>query len=174
MNLSTAYTNPATAVPIDVATLSAASKFIDIAAYCMVEPDILAVLLAASRLPIPIRLYLDRTELESEARGDPMLSHSPLHALLNVPAITIKVKESSILMHLKSYLVDGVTLRTGSANFSIPGETEQDNDILITDDPTACLRFQTKFDAMWARPSNLTVAETVQRHVRMGITANTL
>jgi phosphatidylserine/phosphatidylglycerophosphate/cardiolipin synthase-like enzyme len=96
-----------------------------------------------------------------------MLSHSPLHQLLNVPAITIKVKESSILMHLKSYLVDGKTLRDGSANFSPAGEETQDNSLTLTDDPQAVALFKSKFEAMWARQDNLTVSQAVIRSAQV-------
>ena len=167
---TTHYSNPQSLVPLDCATIRAATKTIDFAAYALVDPELITAMLDRAAVPIPIRLYLDRTELESEARGDAQLSHSPLHQLLNVPAITIKVKESSILMHLKSYLVDGVTLRDGSANFSPQGEEEQDNSLTLTDDPTAAALFQMKFNSMWARETNLTVAEAVTQSAKFNRT----
>jgi len=41
-------------------------------------------------------------------------------------------------MHLKSYCVDGRTLRSGAANFSWSGEDAQDNDLVIVRSPGAC------------------------------------
>jgi phosphatidylserine/phosphatidylglycerophosphate/cardiolipin synthase-like enzyme len=150
-------------VPLDVQTVNRAVKTIDMAAYAMVDPEIIAALVARAAANVAIRVYLDRTELESEARGDAMLSHSPLHGLLNIAAIQIKVKESSILMHLKSYLVDGSMLRDGSANFSPAGEEVQDNSLTLTDDPAAVALFAAKFEQMWNRLDNLTIAEAVNR-----------
>jgi phosphatidylserine/phosphatidylglycerophosphate/cardiolipin synthase-like enzyme len=151
-------------VSIDVANIQSATKSIDIAAYALVDAEIIAALLNRAAASVPIRIYLDRTELESEARGDAMVSHSPLHALLNVPAITIKVKDSSILMHLKSYCVDGLVVRDGSANFSPAGETQQDNSLILTDDPATVALFQAKFESMWSRPDNQTIAQAVSRN----------
>jgi len=159
---TTHYSNPASLVPIDTGTIGSAKKSLDIAAYALVDAEIIQAILKAAAVPVPVRLYLDRTEIEAEARGDATLSRWAGRVLMGVPGVQIKVKESSVLMHLKSYLVDGTTLRDGSANFSPEGEIQQDNSLTLTDDAAACDAFQAKFNAMWARPDNLTVSQTVQ------------
>lgn len=159
---TTHYSNPATLVPIDVAALQAAVTTIDIAAYSLTEPTIIAQLIARAGAGVVIRVYLDRSELEAEARGNPALPQSPLGRLLGVAGITVRVKYSTILMHLKSYLVDAKNLRDGSANFSPLGEFEQDNSLTLTDDPAAVFLFTTKFAQMWNRPDNLTVTQAVE------------
>ena len=160
---TTAYSNPNSLINRDTAAIGAATKTLDIAAYCMDDADIVAAIRAAAARGVIVRIYHDRTELEAQAKGDVTLTGKPLAVLMNVPGITIKVKHSSILMHLKSYLVDGVWLRTGSANFSPEGEIQQDNDFTITDDPPACAEFLAKFVTMWNRVDNLTVPQAVQR-----------
>ncbi len=155
------YTNPIDVTAVDVATLTAATATIDVAAYSLTHPAVIAALIARARAGVKIRLYLDRTELEAEARGNPTLSNSPLGPLLTTPGVQVKVKESSILMHLKSYLVDGATLRDGSANFSPLGEGEQDNSLLLTDDTNTVALFQSKFTLMWNRADNLSPAQAI-------------
>ena len=155
------YTNPGDVSAADVTTISAATATIDVAAYSLTHPAVIAALITRARAGIKIRLYLDRTELEAEARGNPTLSNSPLGPLLTTPGVQVKVKESSILMHLKSYLVDGHTLRDGSANFSPMGEQEQDNSLILTDDPPTVALFQAKFEAMWDRPDNISPATAI-------------
>ena len=160
---STHYTNPASLIALDCANISAATKTLDMAIYSLTEPHVIDAIEAKAKALVVIRLYLDRTELEAEAHGDATLNGKPLAALLNLPALSIKVKESSILMHLKSYCVDGTVLRSGSTNFSPLGESEQDNDLILTDDPAAVALFKAKFEAMWARPDNLSIAQAVAR-----------
>lgn len=155
------YSNPSSVVPLDVQTIQSATATLDIAAYAFVAPELVAAVLNRAAAKVAIRLYLDRTELESEARGDPTLKNSPLGQLLNNPAITIKVKASSVLMHLKSYLVDGKLLRDGSANFSDPGEEQQDNSLTLDDDAATCAAFASKFQTMWSRPDNLSVEAAI-------------
>ena len=159
---TTHYSNPGSLVGIDLSIIGSAKKTLDVAAYALVDTDIIQAILKAAATGVSVRLYLDRTELEAATRGDPSLARWPGHVLMGVPNVQIKVKESSILMHLKSYLVDGATLRDGSANFSPEGEIQQDNSLTVTDDTAAVAAFQSKFETMWARPDNLTVPQAVQ------------
>lgn len=161
MTLTTYYTNPSNLAVIDVSAITAATKTIDFAAYSLTEPEVIQAVLARAKAGVQVRLYLDRTELEAEARGDATLSHSALGQLTNQPNIAIKVKKSAILMHLKSYCTDGSTLRDGSANFSPLGEFEQDNSVTFTTDTQALANFTAKFASMWAREDNLTIAEAI-------------
>lgn len=159
--LQQSYTNPIDVSPTDENTISAATASIDVAAYTLTHPAIIAALMRRAAAGVKIRLYLDRTELEAEARGNPTLSNSPLGALLTAANVEVRVKHSSILMHLKSYLVDGRLLRDGSANFSPLGEAEQDNSMLLIDDPGIVAQFSSKFAAMWNRPDNLSPNEAI-------------
>lgn len=161
MSSVTSYTNPVNVSAQDEAAIAAATATIDVAAYTLTHPGIIAALIARARAGVQIRLYLDRTELEAEAKGDPTVSHSALGPLLTTPNVQTKVKESSILMHLKSYLVDNKTLRDGSANFSPLGECEQDNSMILNTDPATIELFNAKFGEMWNRPDNIGVAEAV-------------
>lgn len=162
MTITRMYSNPTNVVAQDVNALTAATKTIDFAAYTLTHPEVVTALLTAAQKGVTIRLYLDRSELEAEARGNPALPTMALRNLLNSGNITIKVKQSTVLMHLKSYLVDGVTLRDGSANFSPIGEDEQDNSIELTDDSQSVALFEAKFAQMWNRPDNLTVAAAIE------------
>ena len=159
---TTHYSNPGSLVGIDTGIIGSAKKTLDMAAYALADTDIVQAILAAAQHGVSIRLYLDRTELEAEARGDPTLSRWAGRVLMGAPNVQIKVKESSVLMHLKSYLVDGATLRDGSANFSPEGEIQQDNSLTVSDDAAAVAAFQAKFETMWARPDNLTAPQAVQ------------
>jgi phosphatidylserine/phosphatidylglycerophosphate/cardiolipin synthase-like enzyme len=159
--LTQRYTNPIDVSAADVATITAATATIDFAAYTLTHAQIITALLARARAGVQVRLYLDRTELEAEARGNPTLSNSALGPLLSTPNVQTKVKQSSILMHLKSYLVDSKLLRDGSANFSPLGESEQDNSMLLTDDGPTVALFEAKFAAMWNRPDNISVAQAI-------------
>jgi phosphatidylserine/phosphatidylglycerophosphate/cardiolipin synthase-like enzyme len=62
----------------------------------------------------------------------------------------VRIKRGGPLQHLKSYEVDGLVLRTGSANFSASGENDQDNDLVVDRDPADAARFEAKSEKMWS------------------------
>lgn len=169
MSVFRLYTNPASAVAHDVATIGAASKSIDFAAYTLTEPATIQALVAAASRGVTIRLYMDRSEITAEAKHDDTGVHLPIHPLLTHQGVTVRVKHSIILMHLKSYCVDGATVRNGSANWSPLGECEQDNEASWDDDPVQVDEFQTKFESMWARTDNLTVAQAIDLNSAQGV-----
>jgi phosphatidylserine/phosphatidylglycerophosphate/cardiolipin synthase-like enzyme len=74
--------------------------------------------------------------------------------LAATPNVEVRIKHSRVLMHLKSYAVDGQTLRSGSANFSASALKHQDNDLVLTHDAASVRRFELDFDQLWSRPDN--------------------
>src|SRR5262245_51570524 len=67
------------------------------------------------------------------------------------PSVEIRVKqESSALMHLKSYQVDGHVLRTGAANFSASGLKREDDDLNVIESVEAAMAFKRNFEARFA------------------------
>jgi len=150
-----AYSNPVSLTPTDVALIGKAAKTLDIAAYSLTDPPVIQAIALAAQRGVRVRIYLDRNELAVSIRATRTIEASPIGPLLTQSNIAIKVKESTVLMHLKSYCVDAATLRDGSANLTRPGDDEQDNSLTQTDDPAALAAFQSKFEAMWSRADNL-------------------
>ena len=53
-------------------------------------------------------------------------------------------------MHLKSYSIDDMLLRTGSANFTASGMKQQDNDVVVIRDRAAAQTFEARFEQIWS------------------------
>ena len=121
---------------IDTELLSQARRSIDLAAYVLTDRPVIDALIAARQRGVIVRVLLD-----PQQRHD----HSRLSAL----ADTIRVKRPGPIMHLKSYVIDDVELRTGSANFTASGLKKQDNDLVISRDIAAVGRFNGNFLRAW-------------------------
>lgn len=169
MTIIRQYSNPTNVIPKDTAVIDSAKTTIDLAAYALVEPTMIAALVRAAARGVVIRLYLDRSELCAEAHHDDTGIKLPIHPLLISPMVTAKVKHSIILMHLKSYAVDSAVVRSGSANFSTLGETQQDNEASWEDDPDFIAQFRSKFEQMWTRPDNLTIQQAIDLNRVTGV-----
>lgn len=73
------------------------------------------------------------------------------HDLVATPGVEVRTKrDTSALMHLKSYEIDGRLLRTGAANFSASGLKRQDNDLVVIESAGAAAAFKHNFEPRFA------------------------
>jgi phosphatidylserine/phosphatidylglycerophosphate/cardiolipin synthase-like enzyme len=167
----------------DLALIKSAHKSIDLCGFSFTDEAVGDAIESAARRGVRVRVYLDRgqssDELERAAKRDgvPKQSghkHNVEYAdgffdqqeipdpgtqavivrLAATPNVEVKIKHSRVLMHLKSYAVDGQTLRSGSANFSASALKHQDNDLMLTHDAASVRRFELDFNQLWSRPDN--------------------
>ena len=93
---------------IDVQLISTAKQSVDLASYSLTDRIVIDALNAADHRGVAIRIVLDpRERHDFVALGD--------------LADNVRIKRGGPFMHLKAYAIDGILLRTGSANFSTSG-----------------------------------------------------
>jgi phosphatidylserine/phosphatidylglycerophosphate/cardiolipin synthase-like enzyme len=167
----------------DLALLRSAHKSIDLCGFSFTDEAVGDAIESAARRGVRVRVYLDRgqsnDELERAAKynGTPRPSgrkrdvqyadglfeeqdvpdprtEAVIAQLAATPNVEVRIKHSRVLMHLKSYAVDGQTLRSGSANFSASALKHQDNDLVLTHDAASVRRFELDFNQLWSRPDN--------------------
>jgi phosphatidylserine/phosphatidylglycerophosphate/cardiolipin synthase-like enzyme len=167
----------------DLALLRSAHTSIDLCGFSFTDEAVGDALVGAARRGVRVRVYLDRgqsdDELERAAKHDEterpnghkrdvefadgffeeqevpeVSSEAVIARLAATPNVEVRVKHSRVLMHLKSYAVDGQTLRSGSANFSASALKHQDNDLVLTHDAASVRRFELDFSQLWSRPDN--------------------
>ena len=129
---------------IDVALIREAETSIDMTAYVLTDVAVINALTDAAERGVWIRIYRDARTSESHGAVGEALAR-----LAAQPSVEQHTKHAFVLMHLKSYVVDGKLLRTGSANFSASGEKHQDNDLIVIRDATAARAFVANFETMW-------------------------
>jgi phosphatidylserine/phosphatidylglycerophosphate/cardiolipin synthase-like enzyme len=167
----------------DLALIKSAHKSIDLCGFSFTDQAMGDAIENAARRGVRVRVYLDRgqssDELERAAKrdGEPKPSgrkrdvqytdgffeeqdvpdqstEAVIARLAATPNVEVRIKHSRVLMHLKSYAVDGQTLRSGSANFSASALKHQDNDLVLTHDAASVKRFELDFNQLWSRPDN--------------------
>jgi phosphatidylserine/phosphatidylglycerophosphate/cardiolipin synthase-like enzyme len=167
----------------DLALLRSAHRSIDLCGFSFTDEAVGDAIAGAARRGVRVRVYLDRgqsnDELERAAKhdGGPQPrgrkrdvqyadgffeeqdvpdpgSEAVIARLAATPNVEVRIKHSRVLMHLKSYAVDGQTLRSGSANFSASALKHQDNDMMLTRDAASVRRFELDFNQLWSRPDN--------------------
>jgi len=158
---------------IDVDLIDHARQSIEIAMYAFTDRPIADAIVRAASRGVGIFIYRDGIQIRD--RGDK--SRRILSAVARRGGILIAVKRNSSrnIMHLKAYEIDGKWLRTGSANWSPPGEgawcsrgerlhrDQQDNNLFVTDDPREVRKFESTFLRLWKRRSNRPWNESMAR-----------
>ena len=130
---------------IDAALIGEAREAIDMAAYVLTDSAVLLALHEAALRGVRIRLYRQPDEHPPSVAIETMLE-----TLTASPNVTQRFKPAGgDPMHLKSYCVDGRTLRGGAANFSASGLKRQENDLVVLRGPGACAGFEATFEKAW-------------------------
>ena len=167
----------------DLTLLRSAHKSIDLCGFSFTDEAVGDAIENAARRGVRVRVYLDRSQSNDElvraAKRDGLSkpngrkrdveyadgffdeqevpdpsTQAVISRLAATPNVEVRIKHSRVLMHLKSYAVDGQTLRSGSANFSASALKHQDNDLVLTHDATSVRRFELDFNQLWSRPDN--------------------
>jgi phosphatidylserine/phosphatidylglycerophosphate/cardiolipin synthase-like enzyme len=167
----------------DLALLRSAHKSIDLCGFSFTDEAVGDAIESAAKRGVRVRVYLDRgqssDELERAAKRDGVsrpsvpkrdvqyadgffdqqdIPDAGIQAVITrlaaTPNVEVRIKHSRVLMHLKSYSVDGQTLRSGSANFSASALKHQDNDLVLTHDAASVRRFELDFNQLWSRADN--------------------
>lgn len=122
---------------------------LDIAMYSFTDRQLALAILSFANSGRQVRIYRDLEQYEQETRRGNRVAQM----FQGNPNISIRVKGSRTLMHIKAWS-DGCVLREGSANWSPSGEKWQDNTLTLTTDKTSIHNFEADFQSVWNRSEN--------------------
>jgi phosphatidylserine/phosphatidylglycerophosphate/cardiolipin synthase-like enzyme len=134
-NIRTLYSPVDQVHAAELALISSTAASLDLAMYGFDDQEIADAIHDMLKNPaIAVRLTLD----SSQAGG---VHERKILAAENYPNSVIAVgrSERGAIMHLKSYVVDGVIRCSGSTNQSAGGEGLQDNELTVVHDETVAL-----------------------------------
>ena len=114
---------------LDVTDLRKAKQTVEIAMYSFTDRRLADALRELALRGVKIRVYRDQTEYQQEERNalrfHELSTTQMFRGLANIQ-VRVKRGPERVLMHLKSFAVDGRLIRDGSAHWSL-GALRQDN-----------------------------------------------
>lgn len=122
--------------------LKAATERVDIAVFFLTHKHIAADLIKLHRKGVKIRVIIDATAAKN--------GYSK-HELLRAAGIPVKVENWGGKMHMKSAVIDGKTVITGSMNWTTAGDDDNDENVIIVHSPEHAAQYETFFDGLWER-----------------------
>ena len=129
--------NPQKAI---IQNINRAEAFINIAMYTFTDKDILLSLENAQERGVKVRVYLDRSQIES--------TYS-ISRLLVQKGIKTRVSTNNYIMHNKFAIIDNSLLLTGSYNWTASANTRNDENLMVIDDLEIIAIFQNQFVNLW-------------------------
>jgi len=135
--------NPQKAI---IKNINQAQAFINIAMYVFTDKEITASLVNARERGVKIRVYLDKSQIES--------SYS-VSRLLVQKGIKVRISTNNYIMHNKFAIIDNCLLLTGSYNWTFSANNRNDENLMVIDDPELIEIFQNQFVNLWTNKYSL-------------------
>ncbi|PKP59847.1 hypothetical protein CVT91_06070 [Candidatus Atribacteria bacterium HGW-Atribacteria-1] len=137
------YDNPQKAI---IKNINQAQAFINIAMYVFTDKEITIPLIEAQKRGVKVRVYLDRSQIES--------AYS-VSRLLVQKGIKVRISTNNYIMHNKFAIIDNRLLLTGSYNWTFSANNRNDENLIVIDDPEIIEIFQNQFANLWTNKYSL-------------------
>jgi len=131
------YDNPQKEI---IKNINQAEAFINIAMYVFTDKQIAASLINAQDKGVKVRVYLDKSQIES--------TYS-ISRLLVERGIKTRISSNNYIMHNKFAIIDNRLLLTGSYNWTFSANNRNDENLMVIDDSGIIEIFQNQFINLW-------------------------
>ncbi len=139
--ISEALFSPGDAPRLRISTLmQRAQHSIDVCVFTVTDDRITTSIESAHRRGVRVRVITDNDKAFDRGSDVDRLGRK---------GIPVRVDRTDAHMHHKFCVFDGVTLVTGSYNWTRSAASKNSENIVITDDGTLVQQFKTEFDRMW-------------------------
>jgi len=129
-----------------IARLKQAARTIDFMAFSFTDDRIGSALLERAQGGVTVRGVFETTGSETQSSEFPKMKKAGLDVWQD---------GNPYLMHHKVFIIDGKTAIFGSFNFSQSAEEENDENLLIVDDPSLAAQFEAEFARVYEQAKNL-------------------
>jgi phosphatidylserine/phosphatidylglycerophosphate/cardiolipin synthase-like enzyme len=137
------YDNPQKEI---IKNINQAQAFINIAMYTFTDQEIALSLAKAQNRGIQVRVYLDRSQIES--------TYS-VSRLLVQEGLKVRISTNNYIMHHKFAIIDNRLLLTGSYNWTLAANNKNNENLMVIDDPEVITRYQNQFEKLWLEKYNV-------------------
>jgi phosphatidylserine/phosphatidylglycerophosphate/cardiolipin synthase-like enzyme len=131
------YDNPQKEI---IKNINQAETSINIAMYTFTDKEITLSLVNAQQRGVKVRVYLDRSQIES--------TYS-ISRFLVQKGIKVRISSNNYIMHHKFAIIDNRLLLTGSYNWTFAANNKNEENLMVIDDPEIIKIFQNQFVNLW-------------------------
>ena len=141
--MAEAYFSPGDDCPRAIGRLLAsARRTADICVFTITDDRLSDAILDAHRRGVAVRIITD------DAKAEDLGSDVGRFERAGIP---MRVDRSPFHMHHKFAILDGATLLTGSYNWTRGAARDNEENLIVTDDPRLVAPFAATFDRLWEK-----------------------
>ncbi len=122
--------------------IGSSKKSLDIAIYCLTDPQIADAIVQAKKRSVTVRVLTDHDQSTTK-------DQKALLSSIKKAGIPIKMNSHSGIMHLKVTIADQSVVTTGSYNYTKAANTINDEVFVVLNSTTAAGDFEKEFNRMW-------------------------
>lgn len=124
-----------------LSAIESARQTIDIAAYSFTSKDVATALDNASKSGVHVRVVADAKDNGGRYSAVTWLQHK---------GISVRLNGQYAIQHNKFMVIDGVTLQTGSFNYTSSAvKRNAENTIVIWNEPATAQAYKQEFERLW-------------------------
>ena len=121
-----------------VDNLNWAEKYALVQAYSFTSKPIAEALIAAHKRGVNVKVLLDKSQLHGKGSRLDMLADA---------GIPVMIDAKHAIAHNKVMIIDGVTVLTGSFNFTTAAEDKNAENLLVIHDKTVARKYRNNWDS---------------------------
>jgi phosphatidylserine/phosphatidylglycerophosphate/cardiolipin synthase-like enzyme len=125
-----------------VNTIEAAKSEIDVMIYSITQDNVIKAILDAKKRGVNVRIITDQEQAQNRSQAEDLRK-------LATAGISVKVKKSKGLMHIKSVVVDRKVVTTGSFNFTNAASTVNNEVLVVIHDEVMATSWANEFEDMY-------------------------
>jgi phosphatidylserine/phosphatidylglycerophosphate/cardiolipin synthase-like enzyme len=125
-----------------IEAINSAKKSLDISIYSITHKDIINAIVNAKKRGVVVRVITDKTESKNKSQIQQL-------TILKNNDITVKIKNTNGLMHLKLTVIDNSSFAIGSFNYTYQASTNNDEILLLIPNQDIAINFDNIFNQMW-------------------------
>jgi phosphatidylserine/phosphatidylglycerophosphate/cardiolipin synthase-like enzyme len=140
-SIEVAFSPHAGATAAVVKVINEAKTSIRVAAYSFTSKDIAYALIQAHKRGVDVQAVLDKSNLKARYSSATFLANE---------GVPTRIDSKYAIMHNKFLIVDGVTVETGSFNYTKAAEQHNAENVLILRDyPDVAKQYETRWEKLW-------------------------
>ena len=125
-----------------IKVIDSSKTTLDIAIYSLTKQSIVDAIIGAKKRGVTVRVMTDKVESKGKSASKEL-------KLIKDAGIPIKINSHVGLMYIKMTIADKKIATTGSYNYTEGGTKDNDDTLVIINDPKVAQDFDNEFESMW-------------------------